>query len=296
MRHSIFLRGTVYGITAAGIWGGMYVVSDVVLTVIPPFTLLSLRLVLALLILLPLARRHSFTLPGRKMTRSLLMVGMIGMGLSLGAQFIGTDLSNAVNGALVTSASPAFVVLFAWLVLREKLTRLRLFAILLATAGVLIILDLSAADFSSAAFAGNLFLVAAAVSWGLYSVLVRRAAIHQLQHTLHVTVIALFGGLLIALPASLLELSARPVGDVNVGIALGVLYLGVISTALALLLWNRAFALLPATAASLLFFAQPLSGALLANLFLAQSMTPALWAGSALIAAAILLSLWRKPR
>ena len=42
----IMLRGAIYGLTAAGIWGGMYVVSDIVLETIPPFTLLTIRLLL----------------------------------------------------------------------------------------------------------------------------------------------------------------------------------------------------------------------------------------------------------
>ena len=295
MQNPTLLRGAIYGITAAGIWGSMYVVSDVVLAVIPPFTLLSLRILLGLLVLTPIAGLRGSSRPGWQTARSLLMVGMVGPGLSLGSQFVGTDLSNAVNGALVTSASPAFVVLFALVILREKLTLLRLLAIVLATAGVLVILDPSAADFHSETFAGDLFLAAAALMWGLYSVLVRRVALQHALHTLTVTVTALLGGLLVAIPASLVELSSRPVGDVDVGIVLGVLYLGVVSTALALLLWNRAFALVPATVASLFFFAQPLAGALLAGLFLGQLMTLTLWLGGGLIAIAVLLSLWRPP-
>lgn len=295
MQNPAFLRGAIYGMTAAGIWGSMYVVSDAVLTVIPPFTLLSLRIVLGLLVLAPIARLHGCSWPGWKGARSLLMVGMVGLGLSLGAQFVGTDLSTAVNGALITSASPAFVVLFAVIILRERLTFWRLFAIALATAGVLVILDPAAADFRSESFVGDLFLAIAAVTWGLYSVLVRRVAVQQALHTLTVTVMALLGGLLVAAPMSLIELSARPVGTVDAGVVLGVLYLGVVSTALALLLWNRAFALVPATVASLFFFVQPLSGALLAGLFLGQPMTLSLWLGGGLIAIAVLLSLWRRP-
>ena len=293
MQNSTLLRGAIYGIAAAGIWGSMYVVSDVVLAVIPPFTLLSLRIVLGLLVLMPIAWLNGLSWPRWKVTRSLLMVGMVGPGLSLGAQFVGTDLSNAVNGALVTSASPAFVVLFALVMLREKLTLLRLFAIALATAGVLVILNPSAANFDSKTFAGDLFLAMAALSWGLYSVLVRRAAIQQVLHTLTITVMTLLGGLAVAFPASLVELSSRPVGAVDSGSVLGVVYLGVVSTAFALLLWNRAFVLVPATVASLFFFAQPLAGALLAGLLLDQPMTSTLWLGGGLIAMAVLLSLWR---
>ncbi len=288
-------RGSLYGITAAAIWGSMYVVSDVILMTVPPFTLLSLRLLLALLVLLPLERRQGRRLPPGGQLRELLAIGALGLGLSLGAQFLGTDLSTAVNGALVTSASPAFVVLFARIILREELTPARLAAIVLASLGVLVILDPAAADFASETFLGDSFLALAALSWGLYSVLIRRVSTrHQLPVTT-VTVGALLGGLLIAIPASLIELTQRPLGAIDSGSALGVLYLGMVCTAFALLLWNRAFALVPATVASLFFFAQPLAGALLAALFLGQAMTPSLWLGGGLIGLAILLSLMRAP-
>ena len=295
MDSSGMWRGALYGITAAGIWGSMYVVSDLVLLVVPPFTLLTLRIVLGLAVLLPLSVRQGHSLPRGRSLRDMMAVGMVGLGLSLGAQFVGTDLSTAVNGALVTSASPAFVVLFAVLLLRERLTFQRLAAIVVASAGVLIILDPASADFASDTFAGDVFLALAAVTWGLYSVLVRRVSLRHSASTLTVTVVALLGGLALSIPASILELSQRPVGAVTIEVVAGTLYLGIVSTALALLLWNRAFSLVPATIASLFFFAQPLAGAILAALFLDQRMTATLWLGGSLIALGVLLSLYRAP-
>lgn len=293
MTGSGMWRGALYGLTAASIWGSMYVVSDLVLLVVPPFTLLTLRIVLGLAVLLPLSLRQGHSLPGGRSLRSLLAVGVVGLGLSLGAQFLGTDLSTAVNGALVTSASPAFVVLFAVLLLRERLTMQRLFAIVLASVGVVIILDPASAEFASDTFAGDAFLAVAAVTWGLYSVLVRRVTLDHATPTLMVTVVALLGGLLVSIPASILELTQRPIGAITLEIVLGILYLGIVSTAFALLLWNRAFSLVPATIASLFFFAQPLSGATLAAVFLDQQMTETLWLGGVLIALGVLLSLYR---
>lgn len=293
MDSSGMWRGALYGITAASIWGSMYVVSDLVLLIVPPFTLLTLRIALGLAVLLPLSLRRGQSLPGRRSLRSLLAVGVVGLGISLGAQFLGTDLSTAVNGALVTSASPAFVVLFAVLLLRERMTLQRLAAIVLASAGVLIILNPASADFASDTFTGDAFLAVAAVTWGLYSMLVRRVTLCQATPALMVTIVALLGGLLVSIPASVLELTQRPIGAMSLEIVLGILYLGIVSTAFALLLWNRAFSLVPATIASLFFFAQPLAGALLAAVFLGQRMTETLWLGGILIALGVLLSLYR---
>jgi drug/metabolite transporter (DMT)-like permease len=268
----------------------MYVVSDLVLTIIPPFTLLSIRLLLSTVILGLLVWR---TRPPRPTARAdygrVLLVGFTGFGMSLGAQFVGTDLSTAVNGALITSASPAFILIFAVVLLNERITLLRAAAVALATLGVVIIIDPAQADFSSSAFVGNVALAIAALTWGLYSVLVRRLS--GRVDTLFFSFLAPVGGLLLTLPAAAVELQSRPIGVVTPGIIAGVLYLGAISTALAMWMWNRAFALVDAGTASLFFFAQPLVGATLSVLLLGQAMTGSLWLGGALIGAGVLLAL-----
>lgn len=284
------LKGAVLGLGAAAIWGGMYVVSDLVLPIIPPFTLLTIRLIMAVAVLaVVLRRRGSASLPSSDQTARILLIGVIGFGVSVGAQFVGTDKSTAVNGTLITSASPAFILLFAALILRERLTWLRILAVAVATLGVIVIIDPANADFSSETFTGDLALALAALTWGLYSVLVRGAS--SRFDTLVISVIALFGGLFLTIPASIVELQTRPVGEITFGVFLGVLYLGIVSTAVAMWAWNRAFALVDASVASLFFFAQPLVGTLLSVIILRQPMTANLWLGSALIAAGVLLSL-----
>lgn len=283
------LRGAVYGITAASIWGGMYVVSDIVLRSIPPFTLLSLRLIIGAAILAVILMQQQRLLLPRQDVIGLLGVGLVGFGVSLGAQFVGTKFATAINGAVVTSASPAFILLFAWLLLREPLNGIRIASVALASVGVLIVLDLSNFDLSSRTFVGNLALTVAALTWGAYSVLVR--SVSSRLPTLVISFYALVGGLLLSLPASAIELSSQPVGSITPGIILGVLYLGVISTALAMFLWNRAFALVEASLASLFFFAQPLVGVLLATALLQQPITPRLLIGGLLIIGGVALSM-----
>ncbi|MCB9456788.1 MAG: EamA family transporter [Anaerolineaceae bacterium] len=294
------LRGAIYGLTAAAIWGGLYVVSDIVLQTIPPFTLLTIRLLMGIVVLAVLLWRSGTPLPERSETIRLLMVGFLGFGVSVGAQFVGTDKSTAVNGALVTSASPAFILVFAWLLLHERLTPQRILAVMLATLGVVVIIDPSKADFSSDTFIGDIVLALAAVTWGLYSVLVRKLSVRH--DTLVITLLAFLGGMFLTIPAMVLELPNRPIGEIDGGTILGVLYLGIISTAVAMWLWNRAFALVDASVASLFFFAQPVVGALLSVIVQGQVITPNLWAGGLMIAAGLLLAIyparrmrWQKP-
>jgi drug/metabolite transporter (DMT)-like permease len=290
LENILMIRGAIFGLAAAAIWGGMYVVSDVVLATIPPFTLLTIRLILGAAVLaLILWRQSDVQLPKGRDALRLLAVGMLGFGLSIGMQFVGTDKSTAINGSLVTTSSPAFILLFAVLILREKLTLRPVGAVTLATLGVLVIINPLEADFGSETFIGDVALTVAAVTWALYSVLVRQVSARF--DTLVVTLLAFLGGMLVAVPAMIVELGTRPIGVIDGGIIVGILYLGVISTAVAMWLWNRAFALVDASAAALFFFAQPLVGALLSVLFLGQRMTLNLWVGGLLVAIGVLLSL-----
>ncbi|MGE5464046.1 MAG: EamA family transporter, partial [Syntrophothermus sp.] len=85
--------GLLCGLAAASIWGGMYVVSKVVLEVIPPFSLVTIRLILgALTLAIVLLGKGVPKISGKQMLQ-VLGVGLVGYGISLSLQFIGTKLS-----------------------------------------------------------------------------------------------------------------------------------------------------------------------------------------------------------
>ena len=280
--------GLFAGLTAAALWGGMYVASKAVLDVVPPFTLLTSRLLLGTLTLLPFLWRAGGIRFTRRQWVQVLAVGFVGYGVSLGFQFVGTKLSTAANGALVTSATPAFVLLWAAWILGERITRRRLLSLGLATLGVVIVLDPRQARLSPDLFWGNLSLVMAALTWALYSVLIRKVT--RGLAVLPVSVVTFLGGLPLTVPASLVELNTLGLGTLSWGAVLSILYVGVISTALAMFLWNTAFARLEAGVASLTFFAQPVVGAGLGALLLGEQLTATFLAGGLLIALGLLLA------
>ena len=282
------LVGILCGLGAASIWGGMYVVSKVVLEIIPPFLLVSLRLILGALTLVIVLWIRGFLKIPRKQLLQVLGVGLVGYGISLSLQFLGTKLSTAANGSLVTSATPAFVLIFAGLLLKERITPLRLIALFLATLGVIAVIDPRSAQLDPDLFLGNVFLIGAAVTWALYSVLVRMAT--QNLDVIPFSLVAFLGGLPVVVPAGAWELQTRGVGEISPGVVGGVLFLGIISTALAMVLWNNAFALVDANLASLTFFAQPVVGTVLGWLFLGERITPLFLLGGLLIGLGLVIS------
>jgi drug/metabolite transporter (DMT)-like permease len=222
----------------------------------------------------------------------LALAAFVGFGVSLLAQFAGTKLSTAAAGALITSATPAFIVLFAWWILHERASGRQWLGLGLATLGVLIVSllgDQLASEAATHPLLGNLLLIAAAVSWALYSVLVKLNS--QKYTALAITLAVTAWGIPIVAPVAAIELQTQTIGTLTLPAILGILYIGIGSTAIAFFLWNRSFELLEAATASLFFFAQPVVGTLLAAIFRGEQLGWSFFVGGALILLGALLGM-----
>ncbi|QQE73853.1 DMT family transporter [Brevibacillus composti] len=282
------LFGGVCLALAAAIWGGVYVVSKVVLEVIPPFTLLIIRFAIASLVLgvFVVARREFIA---KRDFPMIMAIAFVGVTISIGAQFLGTKLSTAHMGALITAASPAFIAIFAVSLLKERIHRKQIAGILLATVGVLIVIGVPDEADAQSSLIGNLILLVAAVSWGLYTVMSKKATMRYSSLAV-TTYVALFG-MIFTSPVMIWELSVTPVSwHFSWKIWAGVLYIGIISTAGAFYLWNKGFELMQAGSGAGFFFVQPIVGAALGWLLLGEHLGIGFFAGAAFIFLGVALS------
>ncbi|MES5939579.1 MULTISPECIES: EamA family transporter [unclassified Bacillus cereus group] len=280
---------------AASIWGGMYVVSKYVLDFIPPLTLVWLRFIIAFVVLyfiLKIAeKKQKKKVTIRKKDWLLFAwIGFIGYFISITCQFIGTKLSDAHTGSLVTSATPAFMVIFAALILKEKLTARRLLSTIVATIGVIIVIgwDIEIGSY----FIGTIILVGAAITWALLSIYVKIASAKF--SSLVITTYAIFFSLFFITPFMVWEFQTNPIEDLNMYVVLGVLYLGIISTAGAFFLWNKGLELIDASIGSLFFFFQPIVGSLLGWLLLNETLNINFFIGGILIICSVFITTFEK--
>jgi len=99
-----------------------------------------------------------------------------------------------------------------------------------------------------------------------------------------------------SLPLSALEIRTVGIEQITPGLLLGVLYLGVISTGLAMYLWNKSLDLLDAGMVSLLFFAQPVVGVGLGTMLLGEELNLSFWIGALLIGGGLLVAARTEPK
>ncbi|KWU61289.1 hypothetical protein AWW70_01965 [Bacillus mycoides] len=280
---------------AASIWGGMYVVSKYVLDFIPPLTLVWLRFIIAFVVLYMILKiaekKQKKKVTIRKKDWLLFAwIGFIGYFISITCQFIGTKLSDAHTGSLVTSATPAFMVIFAALILKEKLTTRRLLSTTIATIGVIIVIgwDIEIGSY----FIGTIILVGAAITWALLSIYVKIASARF--SSLVITTYAIFFSLFFITPFMIWEFQSNPIEHMNMYVLLGVLYLGIVSTAGAFFLWNKGLELMDASIGSLFFFFQPIVGSLLGWFLLNETLNRNFFIGGILIICSVLITTFEK--
>ncbi len=283
------LLGAICLSLAASLWGGMYVVSKYVLDFIPPLTLVWLRYIIGFVFLFAILKafriKNKDCCAAIKKSDWLLItwIGFIGYCVSISFQFIGTKLSDAHTGSLITSATPAFIVIFAKFVLKEKLTVRKIISVILASSGVVIVIgwDIHIGDY----LLGSIILAGAAITWALLSVYVKVAS--KRFSSLFITTYAILFAIVFTTPVMIWELYSYEIYYQSILIISGVLYLGIVSTAGAFFLWNKGMELMDAGIGSLFFFFQPVVGSFLGWLLLKEKLDVNFFIGGIFILAGV---------
>src|SRR5260370_35872976 len=208
-------------------------------------------------------------------------------------QFLGTDLGSAHDGALLTTVTPIFIVPLAWALLGERPTMRIAGGMLLALAGVAIVVVVQPAGPGSGAGAqpvsllGDALLLGSAFCWALFTVL--GAPLTRRFSALAASTAATLWSILFIVPLVPIELLSlsrgqhTPISLTPLSVA-AVLYLGWGATALAWLLWYRGVARLAAGVAAVYFFGQPLVGGGLRGLLRHESLSPGFWLAGGVVA------------
>ena len=185
---------------------------------------------------------------------------------------------------------PALVALLSALFLGESLSRMGLVALLGALLGTAMLVGSPSVVAEGGVFlAGVLFALGSAAGIAAHALGSRRIA--GRHDALLPLAIAFPTGAVVFAPIALsrgLSFDQPLVGWVLV------IYLGVVPSALAYAMYQRGLRHLPASTASILTLAEPLTAALLAWLLFSEALTPVGIAGGALLLASILL-LTRQP-
>lgn len=192
----------------------------------------------------------------RKDLIMLAVCGMLGFALNQTLFYAGLNLSTPVDASLIHVLNPILVMVFASLVLGEKVTWKKAGGIALGASGVIIlILYGNKANFSSSHSLGNLLIFLNMVFYALYLVLIKPLV--GKYHTTTILKWVSFFGFIFIFP-----LSVKPAMEINfaaitVTAWLGIAYIIILNTFVAYLLINFALKSVSATVVSYYSYLQP---------------------------------------
>ncbi|MCC6964125.1 MAG: EamA family transporter [candidate division Zixibacteria bacterium] len=252
-----------------------------------PFTAAVLRFVIAFAVLGAVFRTWRYRLPSLpKLRRSLLISGFLMYGLNFFFIYLGQQWISASLAAILFATMPFFTALFAhYLLPDEKLTWRVIVGMVVGFGGTIALFSQDLALGGPVYGMASMLLASAFCSWA--SVLIKRdlGAVDPIQ----LSILMILPGLALLVPSMLLlewplKLEIERAGW------LSLLYLALMGTGVAFILWYYLLKRISVVALSLMTFLEPLVAITLGYLLLNERLTSHFLIGGILILAGVLLA------
>lgn len=234
--------GDLLALAATVFWAGGFVLARGLAGEVPPLALNFWRWVIAAAVVVP------FTVPAvrrdwaavQQHRRYLLVTAVLGVSVYNTLVYAAGRTTDAVNLSLIGVCSPIVILLLARVFGGEPITVRRLAGIGIAVAGVVVLVtEGSVGRLTSLTLrSGDVWMLAATVVFGVYSILVRRRPKSvSMSSFVGATFVA---GTVILLPGYLVEQAVVGGFPATAPVAGGLIYLGVGASVLAFAAWTAA--------------------------------------------------------
>ena len=263
-------------ISSSLFWSGNFFTGKIAsIYELAPFKLSFLRWTLAFLLLLPFTYVkivHDFD-KYKKNIPYLLITSILGIAIFNSFTYISLQTSMVINSSIMASITPLLIIFFSRLIFKTQTYFMQFFGIILSIIGVLLII--SKANFNNLInlnfTTGDLWMLAAVFSWGLYSVLLKKidSSLSQLA-SLEVMI---FFGLIFIFPFYVLESLNNSFLPKDTNEILIISYVAIFASITSFFAWNKGVSIVGANKASLFLHLIPVFSSLWAILFLDEKFS-----------------------
>jgi drug/metabolite transporter (DMT)-like permease len=288
-------------------WGLSFISIKVTVSVFPPMTLGALRFTLAVIFLL-FIKRHSGREEKLKLRDipGLLGAGLTGVTLYFFCENNGVALVSASEASIIVSAIPVLTMAAEWLGERlfqgrrapgsggpaspapARITLRRWLGAILSMAGVVLVAGVSFAI--SGNLLGYLYMAGAALSWVAYCFLTR--PLFARCSRIHIVFWQSVFGLIGFLPFTIREYPRW--GRPDLPVLIHLVFLGICCSALGYWFYARSLEVLGVSVSSIFINFIPVVTVIAGFFLLGDRLTPAQWAGAALVLSGVYLAMLEK--
>jgi drug/metabolite transporter (DMT)-like permease len=274
-------------------WAGNFTVGKFAYTEnIPPYSLAFLRWALVWVILIPFTFRETLKKKNEiKDNLSLFFIlGLTSVGIFSSFTYNALNHTQVINASLFNTAIPVSIILVCFLLKIEKTNIFQISGLIVSVLGILAIitrLDLNillTLSFNK----GDIYMLVAIISWGIYSALLKRKTFNISLLSL-IQVICTFG-LIILLPAFLFELTQEKIIEVNSNFFYILFFIAIFPSIGSYYCWAGAVSIIGANRAGIFLSLIPLFSTIFAIIFFNEKFLFFHFIGSILIILGLFLS------
>ena len=272
------------------IWGVNFAVVKFATGQLAPLAFNSLRVVLAIVVLVGILVAGRYTLPTGRDRLTLLGLGVLGNGLYQVLFIEGIARTRAGDAALLIAAAPALMALIGWLRGSERTGPRGIAGIALSLFGIGLVVfgDEGGSASGRATLLGDALILLGCVCWSVYTVLLKPFT--ERIEGISLSFLTLVGGAVPLLLVSLPSLARTSWSTVGAGAWTAVAYSGVFAIALAYLFWYRGVKILGPTRTGMYANLQPVIALAVAWATLGETPHLPQLAGAACIMSGLVLT------
>ncbi len=192
-------------LVVAAFWGISFISIKIAVREIPSTTMAFIRFAIAAILLWIIQRRVE---PDVKLAKKdlpkMALGGILGITLYFYFQNIGVKLSTAVNASLITAVVPIMAIILDVLFYHGRASLLKILAVVMTIIGAYLSVTANGEiSMDSSNFAGNMYMLAAMLSWALYTLV--NKSLQEKYSGVFLTTYQMIIGTLFLMPLSLLE-------------------------------------------------------------------------------------------
>ncbi|MBS1634700.1 MAG: EamA family transporter [Bacteroidetes bacterium] len=231
----------------------------------------------------------------KKDFKHMMLLALFGVAVNQGFFIYGLSLTKPINSAIIMVSNPIVVIVFTWIIAREKITVYKLSGLLLGIVGAMILLLFKGSfSFGSETVVGDIMTLINSLSWAVFIVMSR--PFMQKYHTVTVMKWVFLFGFIFFAPFGTADVLAIKWSELSAQVYFAIGFVIVATTFLAYFLNTYALKTLSSSVVSMYIYAQPFLATLFAMLMGKDNLTPIKILSGCLIIAGVYLASMKPPK
>lgn len=253
-------------------WGASFIATKFLLDELTPETIISMRLILAIALLLVIAliQKRDFKITFKN-HKYILLLSVIAV-FHLWIQVTGMKFTTASNTGWIIGTAPIFMALLGLIFFKEKLNTIKVLGIIIATFGLLLLVGKgNPLNIDLIKNKGDLLVLSSSFTWGIYSMVNKKIS---LSYSPVMTIFYLFVMMaIIIIPFTLNQATIDSILNLSLVGWFSILFLGFLCSGVAYVIWAFALREMESAKVGAYLYFEPFVTVFTAWIFLKEDIT-----------------------